>query len=550
MKKTLILASILMSSIAGNVMAQSAVDAFTLSRNDFRGTARFMSMGGAFGALGADLSTLNQNPAGIGVYRSSEIGVTVALDLLGSTTNDMGYKQTDRMTKFNCNNFGYVGALYTGSDVMPYFQFGATYTRAASFNRRFSGSFGAINGSYSNYIAGVTSANPQNNYPGFSQSELASASKYNPYIDGPAPWMSILAYNSYLINPETDANGNFINNETNPRYKGLWQDGISEGDALYSVQEQGYTDEYAINFGGNFLDIVYWGMGFGITDITYTATSYYDEAIDNALIPNYEATGAVTGAAQYGMDSWKHVTGTGFNYKIGVIVKPIPELRLGFAVHTPTYYNLTQQSWAQVNYNYSTGYKNQSAETNDGWNYEIDWKMRTPWRMMFSAATVLGGRFILSADYEYRPNQNISIRTANNDPYVYMNSDVKDYYQSSNIIRVGTEYRITPRWSVRAGFNYESTPTTEYALSGQNTIYTEGPEDCGTMPSFTMSRATTHITAGIGYKYNSFYIDAAYVYRHRSSDYQPYTTNQYTDVNWSEVKDNDSSIVLSLGFKF
>ena len=39
----------------------------------YGGTARFMSMGGAFTALGGDISTLSQNPAGIGVFRTSEM---------------------------------------------------------------------------------------------------------------------------------------------------------------------------------------------------------------------------------------------------------------------------------------------------------------------------------------------------------------------------------------------------------------------------------------------------------------------------------------------
>ena len=57
--------------------AQTAYDAYQISRYDLRGTARFMSMGGAFGALGGDLSVLGQNPGGIGVYRKSDIGITL-----------------------------------------------------------------------------------------------------------------------------------------------------------------------------------------------------------------------------------------------------------------------------------------------------------------------------------------------------------------------------------------------------------------------------------------------------------------------------------------
>ena len=59
------------------MMGQTALDAFSISQSDLRGSARFMSMGGAFTALGGDISTLNQNPGGIGVYRSSDIGVTL-----------------------------------------------------------------------------------------------------------------------------------------------------------------------------------------------------------------------------------------------------------------------------------------------------------------------------------------------------------------------------------------------------------------------------------------------------------------------------------------
>ena len=67
MKKVLIPAII--AAAPALALAQSTVDAYTLSQSDLRGTARFMSMGGAFTALGGDLSTLNQNPAGVGISR-------------------------------------------------------------------------------------------------------------------------------------------------------------------------------------------------------------------------------------------------------------------------------------------------------------------------------------------------------------------------------------------------------------------------------------------------------------------------------------------------
>ncbi|MBD5345996.1 MAG: hypothetical protein HDR92_02545 [Bacteroides sp.] len=534
---------------AATMSAQSAVDAYSLSKNDFKGTARFMSMGGAFGALGGDISVLNQNPGGIGIYRSNDVGITLDLDLQRSSTNTNGLKMTDNQTKFHVNSFGYIGAISTGSDIIPFLNFGASYARANSFDRRFRGANSNIQGSYSNYIAGVTSA--QGSYAGWNQADLTEMDQnYNPYTDSWAPWMSILSYNSYLINPvpgtPDDAN----------RYQGLWQNATS-GNSQMSFEEKGYVDEYNISFGGNVLNTLYWGMGFGITDINYTANAFYDEELSNAAIPNYEATGVENGDAYYGLDSWKHVTGTGFNFKLGVIVKPINELRLGLAVHTPTYYNLTQQSWARIDYNYSSGY-NSSAETNNGYNYQIDWKLRTPWRLIASAAGVIGGRGIISVDYEYRPYQNMAIRDANGHPFTYageqgdyLKGDINSYYQSSNIVRVGAEYRLTPAWSVRAGVNYESSPSTSYATSSSADIYTEGPQDCGTMPSFTMDRATTYLTCGIGYRYQSFYIDAAYVHKSQKADYRPYTPNDYTATPaLTEVSDSNSQVVLTMGFRF
>ena len=80
-----------------------------LSQTELRGTARFMSMGGAFTALGGDLSTLTQNPAGIGVYRRSEIGATLDISPRKITSETNSTKESMSKTKVYCNNFGYVG---------------------------------------------------------------------------------------------------------------------------------------------------------------------------------------------------------------------------------------------------------------------------------------------------------------------------------------------------------------------------------------------------------------------------------------------------------
>lgn len=82
----------IMLSIATGTFSQNVDDALRYSQVFYNGTARFMSMGGAFTALGGDLSSLSQNPAGLGVFRSSEISISPQL---------FHYKS---LTRFNENN--------------------------------------------------------------------------------------------------------------------------------------------------------------------------------------------------------------------------------------------------------------------------------------------------------------------------------------------------------------------------------------------------------------------------------------------------------------
>ena len=63
-------------SAALSVNAQGVMDAITTQESQIRGTARYSAMAGAFGALGGELTSISKNPAGIGVYRSSEISLT------------------------------------------------------------------------------------------------------------------------------------------------------------------------------------------------------------------------------------------------------------------------------------------------------------------------------------------------------------------------------------------------------------------------------------------------------------------------------------------
>lgn len=540
MKKSTIILS-LATLVAMGAQAQSALDAYQLSQPSFRGTARFMSMGGAFTALGGDMTTLSQNPGGIGIYRSSEINATVDIDFQHTKGESLSSVMNNSQTKVQCNEFGYIGAFYTGSKAMPFFNFGISYGRTASFNRVYSARFDNLQGSMTNYIAGFTSGG------NFSPALLLDdpKSSYNPYMNtAPAmPWSSILAYNSYMINP--------VNSQAGNEYVGLWEEGRTSGTGSADIIEKGYVDEFNIDFGGNVYNTLFWGIGFGITEIEYTNSTYYQEDFNGARIPNYQANGTEIGNGGYGLDNYKHMWGNGFNFKAGVIIKPINELRLGIAVHTPTYYNLNYEGWAGTDFGYSSGYNNMESQTNRGTLDYFEYKFRTPWRLMVGAAGVIGGQAILSLDYEYRPYQNMTTKDNRGNDYTYINGDVKEYYQSTSIFRIGAEYRLDRNWSLRAGYSHESSPVTERAANNRTEIYTTGADETETNLSYAFDKSNQYLTCGLGYRYKMFSVDLAYVFNHRESTFHAYTPNDFTALPpQAKITDNNSHLVMTVGVRF
>ena len=547
MKKSILLATAALV-LPTALSAQSAIDAYNISTGELRGTARFMSMAGAFTALGGDLSSLNQNPAGIGVYRGSDIGITLDINMMNSKTADIGSPFARSQTHADVNNFGYVGTYNLGGSTAVTLSWGASYSRLASFHRRYQGGDMAMQTSLSNYITTFTD--------GIDTSYLKFVDGYNPYQDrseNAAPWLSILAYNSGMITPLSSVDNNGQNHDTSI-YDGLWQypvDGQPQirpttGSAGMEVDERGYVDEYTIDFGGSVANVFYWGIGLGITDLSLTQNAYYGEDLLNANVPANAASGIEEGNGGFGLLNWRHTSGTGFNAKFGVILKPVNELRIGLAVHTPTYWSLSTNYTGDTEFDYSSGI-NGSEYTDEA---AYDWRLNSPWKLTAGIAGVIGGRGILSVDYEYQAFGDMKTKNDRGYDYDYYNDDIKSYFKSSNMIRVGGEFRVTPNFSVRAGYAYQSTNVKDDVKDSNVEVYT-----MGTNPAYTLDSDTQYITCGLGYRICGFYIDAAYVHKHRSSTYHAFTSFKDYDGYWydapqAKVTDNNSQLVFTVGYKF
>lgn len=528
MKKTL--TAILALSASISLCAQSAVDAYNFSQSDLRGTARYMSMGGAFTALGGDISSLSQNPAGLGVYRRSEIGATLDISPRRITATTATNRTSTDATKVFCNNFGYIGVANLNS-AMRTFAWGVSYNRVGSFNREFTSYNASAPSSLTNYIANFT------NNSGVEPSTLTITDKYNPYQQSDADWLSILAYNSLLIN---DVNG---------KYVGLDQNG-TVGDAQSVVRQSGYVDEYNIDFGGNVSDVVMWGLGIGIYDLNFNSTVVYSESMAGAYIPSAEGV-MDTGSAEYYLTNYRNVNGSGVNLKFGLIFRPINEFRLGIAVHTPTWYTLSSSQNADVYADFLPDSGAGAVHVNDEYtdNSYYNFKLNSPWKFMIGAAGVIGSQAIVSLDYERQAYNDMSVKYQDNwgiytnDEYV--NQDIKNYYKAANIVRLGLEYRLTPRLSARAGYNFTSSTTKQEVLDNQVQVLT-----AGTDPSYTLNKTANSISAGLGYRWSSFYLDAAYVWRRRDAQFKAFTPYDGIATPTTALAETTNDIVFTLGFRF
>lgn len=510
--------------------AQYAFDALKLSETELRGTSRYQSMAGAFGALGGDISSVvHNNPGGIGVYRNNDLSITAALDFNKSKSPSL---ESDRETKFNLNTFGYVGVIRINSETMPNFNWSVSFNRLNSFHRRYAGYGDGIPTSITNYIADWAVED------GVTAEQLAR----KPYNENNGPrWNQILAYNNNLM---LDAEYGL---------QGLGVEG-THGYNEFVVEESGHADEYNISFGGNVRNKVFWGVGFGVNDFKYEYTKYYGESLTNTVIydrPDRKTANLVDGDADFGFTDASRTTGTGFNFKLGAIFKPVNEFRLGLAFHTPTFYRMRESYITTVSAAFAAG-DNVSYKLNDETPASVvRYRLNTPWKLIASAAVVVGRSGIISADYEYRGNTGMRILDDRGHAYPDATADIKDYFTGSHIFRVGGEVRVSPAFSLRAGYSYQTTPVKDAIKDNLVNVNVSG-----SCPQYTFDKNIQHITAGFGYRYQNFYLDLAYVYKKRASEYHAFPPEIYDDPAYDQpslycdVNDNNHRLSLTLGFRF
>lgn len=565
--------------------AQSAIDAYRFAQPDLKGTARFMGMAGAFTALGADASSISQNPAGLGVYRKSELGFSLDLDMQNSKAVSMDKMGKQSDAKLLVNNVGSVWAIPTNSEILKYVNFAFSYNRNTTYNRGYRGVIPGLRSSLSDYMAATAY---KADGRGFTEEELSSAdlSQYNPYnppYGMPAPsWLAVMGYNAGIISP---VGGTY----DDPQWGGVWGDKTAtnpgtSGVGGMRVEETGCVNSYNLAFATNIADYLYIGMDFDITHLSYEQNSVWRETLENAYVYDNAISGFTQIPLDWSLSNYYRTTGAGFNYKLGMIVRPIPELRLGVAFHTPTWYdNLSQEYRATLRARYNNE-QDVEVKSDNGRTGYYDVSYQTPWKLTTGIAGVIGSNLILSADAEWNYYKGMKFGNAKSyggyddiyddyywdyyysadtrgdwaydsmsNPFAQTNDNVRNIYRTTTTLRFGAEYRLNSNVALRGGYSYVSSPVEQKAKNDGMIIDT-----AGTMPEYRFDNNTNYVTCGVGYSNRNFFADLAYVWKNMKSEYHAFTPDPYTVSDGglvypspqASVDFNQHQVVVSMGVKF
>ena len=525
--------------IAMSANAQETYENAKLVGEDLNGTARYVGMGGAMEALGSDISTIGTNPAGLGLFRHSNLSVS------GGLLMQSNGKEFTNGNKTNAS-FDQIGGVYsTRTGAKSFLNFGFNYHKGKNFDYILNAA-NSLNGSSQNkqsFIKGLVGSEGNGGF----------------YVDRDPKTNANVGYsdlnkksNAYTFSQIDYLYWNTLiptNNPTKP------YDYDGGNDYTFNRAHNGYIGNYDFSISGNLNDRVYLGVTFGIKDVHYNAYSEYSENL-------------VSGARASVADN-RSITGSGFDVTAGVIVRPIESspFRIGAYVKTPTWYDLTTSNTTSL-----IDYRNYGAVNNSKYvNNSYDFKIWTPWKFGFSLGHTIGSSLALGATYEYEDYSRINTRI-NDGGYIdywtgsyydssiadtQMNNHTREVLKAVSTLKLGVEYKPTTNLALRAGYNYVSPM---YVSDGQKD---PGLSSLGTSyasaTDYTNWKATNRFTLGIGYQIDKFNIDLAYQYSSQSGDFYPFSNVKNININsttynniatGTKVKNDKSQLLLTLGYRF
>lgn len=515
MKKFLIIIGLALG--ANSFYAQTVEDVELFNPRGLHGTPRFVGMGGAFTALGNDLSAIRINPAGIGVFKFSQFNTS-----LGVANQDYqlgpfyGTERAAAESNFMLDNLGFVSKFDLEGKG---FGFAINFSRVNDFDREFS----ILGTDPNNYTLGE-----------FWGESTANVLVANLERDLPT---ALAAYDAYLLVDSVLPSGDAIIRDSLDSYAyGVLAGNqvISSSLVDYVFTQSGSQSETNISFGGDIGSKLYYGLGIGIPTLSFRREEFITENLNEQGDPPYNAT-------QYTYRRLNDIYATGFNFKLGLIYRPLPTVRLGVSYESPSWYTVNQVFEYDITARFNApplqGVSRNTASPIFSTG-EYSYRLRTPGIWRFGLSAVLAKKFIASVDYHLTQPVNNHLYT-NRNSYNISESLLNTSYQPAiddlfsnvqNTVAAGLEYRFK-NFFIRGGYRYVSSPYQD------------------DLRSVTLSEIT-HISGGLGAFFGPIGLDFTFVSSNFDRNYVVYTDQDYKTGQSVQVLEDLQTEQSFLNFNF
>ncbi len=491
--------------------AQEPADALRYSYLTQNGTARNQAIGGAGASLGGEFSSLFINPAGLGFYKTNEFLITPGYSLKNFKSTYKGTGTTSSNNNFNLGASGLLLSSPTLQRKVKNFTFAIGVNRMADFNKHI-------------YYKG------QNKTSSYSEKYLEELVNNNVTDPNKAatdyPFGASLAFNTFLIDTvqSADSSVSGYRSLANPGFGLIQENTINTSGGITDLSLAGAIDLNEKLFLGGSLSFPF---------LNYSRDGHYKES---------DASGNTVNNFNYFESNENLETkGIGANAKLGVIYKPVEYVRLGLAVHTPTFYQLTDKYSTEVitdleGYGGAGIKKQSSGDLNNGQVLESKYNLTTPWKVIASASYVF--REVenvkqqvgfITADIEYVNYKAASFHAAGNN-----DATAKDYYSSLNKV-IDNLYKNA--FNVRLGGEVKFN-TIMFRLGG---AYYGNPYKNENVSLYKVS-------GGLGYRNKGIFVDLTYVYSINKDIHYPYLLQDKQN-SPASIKNNGGNIIATIGFK-
>lgn len=498
MRKQVILFSLL-SIVMSFSYAQTDVDALRYSTPIGQGTARNIALGNTMGTIGADISCISSNPAGIGKYSSTEFTLSPEISINKSSSSYLDNTTKDNKVKFQLANVGLVitSRYANSSKKWNGLKFGFAVNRLANYNDKYT--FSGYNSKNSLLNAYYEKLNDRN----YITDSTDAADNY--------PFDASIAYQLGLISIDSFGNTYTATNNGNMQQN-------------FKIQKSGGINELALAFGSTYKDKIMLGASLGIPIVNYTERIFLEEKDVNDSAYNLNS---------FSNETYLKTRGVGFNLKVGIIGMPIPNLRLSLAVQTPGILFMKDAYQTHMEVDYDSLNVILTGDSPEG---ASKYKYIQPWKLT-AGVGYIHKYGLIAVEYELSDAGNAKFKLDQSDANAkayetYVNNIIKEKYGLFHTIKAGVEFKYDPI-RIRGGIQYRTSPfKSASAPSGINT-------------------ASLTFSAGFGYRGKHFFADIAYVQTNSKELYVPYqlNTDAWKPVPAATLTTKKPAIILTLGYK-